>query len=99
LIVSLKKEGGNRLINVNVDQDEVRRLYLEELKKHINKVDAELLFWDTKELTKRTSMSLSTIQKEFFYDSRFPKRKVGGKWYFPVEKTKEFLLMWLEEHK
>ncbi|MFJ7680362.1 group-specific protein [Peribacillus sp. NPDC097198] len=86
------------MINISVDENEVRRLYLEELKEHIKKVDAELIFWDTKELTKRTCMSLSTVQKEFFYDPRFPKRKVGGKWYFPVDKTKEFLLMWLDEH-
>lgn len=86
------------MLNIQVDEKEVRKLYLEELKEHIRKVDAELLFWDTKELTKRTCMSLSTVQKEFFYDPRFPKRKVGGKWYFPVDKTKEFLLMWLDEH-
>ena len=86
------------MLNIQVDENEVRKLYLEELKEHIRKVDAELLFWDTKELTKRTCMSLSTVQKEFFYDPRFPKRKVGGKWYFPVDKTKEFLLMWLDEH-
>ncbi|MFE4428830.1 group-specific protein [Peribacillus butanolivorans] len=85
------------MIEVNIDEKEVRKLFLEELKEHIKKVDAELLFWDTKELTKRTSMSLSTVQKEFFYDPRFPKRKVGGKWYFPAEKTKEFLLSWLDE--
>ena len=86
------------MITVSVDEKEVRELYLAELKDHIKKIDAELVFWDTKELTKRTCMSLSTVQKEFFYDPRFPKRKVGGKWYFPVDKTKEFLLMWLDEH-
>lgn len=85
------------MITVSVDEAEVRKLYLEELKDHIKKIDAELLFWDTKELTKRTCMSLSSVQKTFFYDPRFPKYKVGGKWYYPAEKTKDFLLMWLEE--
>jgi len=85
------------MITVSVDEDEVRRIYREELKKHIKDIDAELDIWDTKELTKRTCMSLSSVQKSFFYDTRFPKYKVGGKWYFPAGKTKEFLLMWLEE--
>jgi len=86
------------MLEVKLDDKEVRKLYLEELKKHIDKVDSELVFWDTKELCRRTCMSLSSIQKEFFYDPRFPKRKVGGKWYYPAEKTKEFLLIWLDEH-
>ena len=85
------------MITVSVDENEVRRMYMEELKDHIKKIDAELVFWDTKELTKRTCMSLSSVQKTFFYDPRFPKYKVGGKWYFPAGKTKEFLLKWLEE--
>ena len=45
------------MITVSVDEIEVRRMYLEELKKHIKKIDAELVFWDTNELKRRTSMS------------------------------------------
>lgn len=45
---------------------------------------------------RRTCMSWNTIQKEFFFDPYFPKRRVGGKWYFPAKKTKEFLLDWIE---
>lgn len=32
------------MITVSVDENEVRRLYMEELKEHIKKVDAELVF-------------------------------------------------------
>ena len=85
------------MITVSVDEAEVRKLYLEELKEHVKKIDAELVFWDTKDLTIKTRMRMNTIQKTFFYDPRFLKFKVGSKWYFPAEKTKKFLLMWLEE--
>lgn len=85
------------MITLSVDENEVRKMYMEELKEHIKKVDAELVFWDTNELKRRTSMSWNTIQERFFFDPRFPKYKVCRKWYFPAEKTKEFLLMWLEE--
>lgn len=85
------------MLNIQVDEAEVRKLYLDELKEHIKKIDAELLFWDTKDLTNKTRMCMNTIQKEFFYHPDFPKRKVGSKWYFPVEKTKAFLIDWLME--
>jgi hypothetical protein len=89
----------SKMINVKIDENEIRKLFLEELREHVKKVDAELLFWDTKELVKRTCMCMNTMQKEFFYDPRFPKKKIGRKWYFPAQKTKEFLLEWIEEQE
>lgn len=93
----MKVRGEEFMIEVKIDEDEVKKLYMDELKKHIEKFDTDLVFWDTKELEKRTCMCMNTIQKEFFYDPRFPKRKVGNKWYYPAEKTKEFLLKWITE--
>ena len=55
------------------------------------------LFWDTKELMRNTRLPWNTILKDFFYDKDFPKRKLGRKWLFPAEKTKKFLLGWLEK--
>ncbi len=82
-------------VNVEINQEEIKKMYLDQLEEHIKKINKDLVFWDTKELVKRTSMSLSTIYKTFFYDSQFPKYKIGGKWYFPAEKTKKFLLEWI----
>ncbi|SCM00677.1 Group-specific protein [Bacillus cytotoxicus] len=42
-------------------------------------------------------MSWNTIQDQFFFDPRFPKFKVGQKWYFPAKQTQKFLLEWAEE--
>ncbi|MED1205868.1 group-specific protein [Heyndrickxia acidicola] len=86
-------------IELKVDEKEIRRLYLEKLDEHIEKIDKERTFWDTKELQRQTMLSWSTIQNEFFYDERFPKYKLGRKWMFPAKKTREFLLMWIEEQK
>lgn len=85
------------MINVQVNENEVRQLYLEKLEEKIKEFDAEFVFWDANELKKRTCMSWNTIQKEFFFNPRFPKRKVGNKWYFPTKATKQFLLDWLKE--
>lgn len=85
------------MLTVKIDENEVRELYLEKLEEKIREVDAEMVFWDTNELKRRTCLSWNTIQDKFFYDPRFPKYKVGGKWLFPAKETKEFLLTWISE--
>ncbi|MDY7224676.1 DUF771 domain-containing protein [Halalkalibacterium halodurans] len=87
------------MIQVNIDEREVRELTLQKIEEHLKKVDSELVYWDTSELKKRTCMSWNTIQKEFFFHPDFPKFKVGGKWYFPAAETKAFLLKWLRERR
>jgi len=85
------------LFTIEIDEQEAQRLIREKLEQKLKEVDAELVFWDSKELMRRTCMSWNTILDKFFYDPRFPKFKVGGKWMFPAQKTKEFLLTWLQE--
>ena len=85
------------MLTVQIDENEVRELYLQKLEEKLKELDSELVFWDTNELKRRTCLSWNTIQKEFFFDLRFPKFKVGGKWMFPAQETKEFLLQWLRE--
>ncbi|MBU7320311.1 group-specific protein [Paenibacillus oleatilyticus] len=85
------------MLNVQVDRDEVMKLCREKIDELVKEIDAEYVFWDTAELKKRTCMSWNTIQDAFFFDPRFPKRKVGSKWYFPVRDTRAFLEKWLYE--
>lgn len=87
----------NQLLNVQIDKSEVMRLCHEKISELVKEVDADYVFWDTAELKKRTCMSWNTIQEAFFFDPRFPKRKVGSKWYFPARETRSFLVQWLLE--
>ncbi|RPK29837.1 group-specific protein [Paenibacillus xylanexedens] len=84
------------IVNVQVDQDEIRRIYKASIEAAIKDVDKEDVFWDTPELKRRTNMSWDTIQKTFFFDPNFPKKKVGTKWFYPVRKTRKYLEEWLE---
>ena len=85
------------MLTVKIDesavQEEVRRQVAEALKS----LDTDMVFWDAKELQRRTCMSWNFIQQQFFFDPRFPKAKVGTKWYFPARETREFLERWLAE--
>jgi phage pi2 protein 07 len=84
-------------VNFEVDENEVRRMYSEKIAEAIKEADYELVFWDSAELKRRTCLSWNTIQDSFFFDPRFPKRKIGNKWYFPVRETRKFLETWLQE--
>ena len=84
------------MLEVKVDEQVIHQLVKEEIQQKLKEVDAELVFWDKKELVRRTCMSWNFIQERFFFHPDFPKYKVGGKWLFPAEKTKRFLLEWLE---
>jgi len=85
------------LITVNVDEALIHKLAREKIEELIKEVDVEFVFWDRRELERRTCMSWNFIQEQFFFDVRFPKRKIGNKWYFPVRQTREFLEQWIME--
>lgn len=85
------------MINVQINEQEVRQLYFQKLEEKMKEIDAELIYWDSKELMRRTCLSWNNIQEKFFYDPRFPKYKVGQKWMFPAKQTRDFLLTWLSE--
>ncbi|ETT30687.1 hypothetical protein C161_27323 [Paenibacillus sp. FSL R5-192] len=85
------------MLSISVDEKEIKKLLKEKVAEILKEADAEYIFWDASELKRRTCMSWNFIQDQFFFDPRFPKRKVGSKWYFPVRETREFLEEWLTE--
>lgn len=85
------------MLNIQIDEQEVKQLYLQKVEEKLKEVDKELVFWDANELKRRTCMSWNNIQEKFFFDPRFQKYKVGNKWVFPADATKKFLLQWLSE--
>lgn len=85
------------MIAINVNETEARELIHKRIAELVKEVDAEMVFWDSNELKRRTCMSWEVIQGTFFFDPRFPKFKIGGKWYYPVKETRSFLESWLRE--
>lgn len=85
------------MISLQVDEQHIEQRFLEELRKRLDKIERRHTFWDMKELCRQTNMSENSIKEKFFYDPRFPKHKIGGKWYFPAKECEEFLLMWIKE--
>lgn len=84
------------MLNIQIDETKVEQIYKEELKKRLDKLDKEQVFWDMKTLCKVTCMSDNFIKDQFFYDKDFPKYRVGKKWLFPAKETEKFLINWLK---
>lgn len=87
------------LVKVELDEFAVQEQIKTQISELIQGVDAEMVFWDRKELMRRTCMSWNSIQEHFFFDPDFPKAKIGAKWYFPARETREFLVTWLSKQK
>ena len=84
------------MINIQIDEEEVKSMYLSKLEEKMKEVEAEVVFWDRNTLIRVTNLSWNTITDHFFHDPKFPKYKVGKKWLFPAQEAKQFLLDWLK---
>lgn len=87
------------MLAVQINEAEVKQLCLKKIEEKLNEIDLELVYWDSKELKKRTSMCWNSIQEHFFHDPNFPKFKIGQKWYFPARETRRFLENWIHQQK
>lgn len=85
------------MLTVQLNESEIEQRFLEELRKKLNEIEQRVTFWDMKELVRQTNMSEPFIKEKFFFDPRFPKFKVGNKWYFPAKEAESFLLEWIRE--
>lgn len=85
------------MFEVQIDQEKIEKLFLEEIQKTVKQLEVKLTFWDLEELCKQTCMSINNIKDKFFYDPKFPKYKVGGKWFIPAKECEQFLLQWIKE--
>ncbi len=85
------------MLEIKLDENKVEDLMLQEIKKKMQQIENRYAYWNMDELCKQTSMSINNIKEKFFYDPRFPKYKVGGKWLMPAKECEAFLLQWIKE--
>lgn len=87
------------MIEVSVDERLLEEIAVREVQERLSKIETDKVFWSWNDLVEVTSMSKGHILNNFFDDERFKRirRRVGRKWLFPVEETREFLVEWLEE--
>ena len=70
------------MLNISLDEDELKKLYLEEVRKRVEEIEEDMFLIDTKELCRMLSLSRPTVEKLFIYNPNFPAMRVGKKWLF-----------------
>lgn len=87
----------NNIIQFSLNEEGLKALYLQEVKKHLEKFEMETILLDSKELCKTLNLSWPTIEKLYLQDPNFPSIRIGKKWLFNREKVKEYLHQWSDE--
>ncbi|MGA3675997.1 group-specific protein [Lysinibacillus agricola] len=87
----------NEILSISLNKKALEDMIKTEIKKRLSELETDFVFWDLKELSRRTNMSIPFIKEYFFYNEDFPKYKVGTKWLMPAKETEKYLLNWLKQ--
>lgn len=82
------------MFNISLDENELKKMALEEFRKRMEEIEEDMFLIDTKELCKLLSLSRPTVEKLFIYNPDFPSIRVGKKWLFNRQEVKEYINRW-----
>jgi excisionase family DNA binding protein len=82
------------MLNITLDENELKKIYLEEIRKRVEEIEGEMLLIDTKELCRLLSLSRPTVEKLFIFNERFPSMRVGKKWLFNRREVEDYINRW-----
>ncbi|MEY2195325.1 helix-turn-helix domain-containing protein [Neobacillus sp. BF23-41] len=84
------------IIQFSLNEEGLKALYLQEVKKYLEKFEMETILMDSKELCKMLNLSWPTIERIFLQDHNFPSIRIGKKWMFNREKVREYIDRWAD---
>lgn len=82
------------MIKIDIDEAELEAIVRQEVRKKMESLSHQTMFWDMKELCRQVSLSETTVKEAFFYEEGFPKFRVGKKWLINAKLAEEFLMEW-----
>lgn len=85
------------MLNISLDENELKKLALEEVRKRVEEIEEDMFLIDSKELCRMLSLSRPTVEKLFIYDPNFPSMRVGKKWLFNRQEVKEYINRWSKD--
>lgn len=84
------------MIQVQVDYEELKVMYLAKLDEHLQQIEAEVFFMDSKQLCKYLGMSWTNIVTHLLSDPEYPSCRLGNKWLFPRKEVSEYMQKYYE---
>jgi len=85
------------LITIEVDQEKLEKLYLQKIDEHLQKLESEVFFMNSKQLCTYLNMSWNTIVTHLLYDEEFPKIRLGNKWLFHKKEVGKYMEKYYNE--
>ncbi len=82
-----------------LDDNELKELYLAEVKKKLEGIEFQSILMDSRQLCKMLSLSWPTVEKTFLIDPGFPKLRVGKKWVFNRKEVQAYIDDWSLRNK
>lgn len=82
------------MIEIKLDDNQLKKMYLEEVRKRLDKFEAESLLMDSKQLCRMLSLSWPTVQQMFLSDPNFPSIRIGSKWLFNRMEVQDYINQW-----
>ncbi|MCQ6277410.1 DNA-binding protein [Bacillus sp. V3B] len=87
------------MLEIKLDDEELKALYLAEVQKRLDKIELQSMLMDTKQLCKMLSLSWPTVEKLFLSDPNFPSIRIGKKWIFNRKQVQDYIDRWSIEKK
>lgn len=87
------------MIEIKLDENELRAIYLAEIRKRLEKIELQTILMDSKQLCKMLSLSWPTVEKQFLSDPHFPKIRLGKKWLFNRIEVQDYINQWSKEFR
>ncbi|ARI79281.1 hypothetical protein HM131_19080 [Halobacillus mangrovi] len=69
-------------------------MYLEEVQKHLESFEMEVMLMNSKQLKQLLNLSWPTIEKVFLVDPNFPSIRIGNKWAFNRREVQKYIDRW-----
>lgn len=84
------------MIQFQIDQEELKALYLAKLDERMKEIEQEVFFMDSKALCQFTGMSWTNVTNHLMSDQDFPAIRLGNKWLFPRKEVSEYMQKYYE---
>ncbi len=90
-LMIVKIEGGVVMITLEINQEQLKELYLRKVEERLEELEAEVFFMNSKQLTSYLNMSWNSICTHLLYEENFPKIRLGSKWLFKRKDVQEYM--------
>lgn len=79
------------MIQVQINEEELKEIYLQKLDECLKKIESEVFFFDSKALCKFVGMSWTSVNAHLMSDPDFPVIRLGSKFLYPRQEVENYM--------